>query len=96
MSPNQRYLVQGLDLIAAFEGRHNDLQYYKRIVNNFANYLKYNRDRISAEALQKYRNLFRLLRDIDQKPGQLNMDDYNPVFYRKYCLKCIQNKNGGL
>lgn len=96
MSPNQRYLVQGLDLVASFEERYNDPDHYKRIVNNFGNYLKYNRDRISAEAIIKYRNLFRLLRDVDQKAGQLKMEDYNPVFYRKYCLNCIQNKNGGL
>lgn len=96
LSPNQRYLAQGLDLIAAFENRKKDETTYKRQVHNFNNYLKYNKDKLSAAALSKYRNMYRLLRDIDQKQGKLNMDDYKPVFYRKFCGKCIENKNGGL
>lgn len=94
LSPNQRYLAQGLDLIAAFEGRKIDEKLYKRQVLNFTNYLRYNKDKISAESLAKYRNLYRLMRDIDQKPGKLKMEDYNPVFYRKYCMRCLENKNG--
>ncbi|MBP7642045.1 MAG: hypothetical protein KA767_01835 [Saprospiraceae bacterium] len=96
LSPNQRYLAQGLDLIAAFENRKKDEATYKRQVHNFNNYLRYNKDKMSAEALTKYRNMYRLMRDIDAKPGKLSMDDYNPVFYRKYCMRCLENKNGGL
>lgn len=96
LSPNQRYLAQGLDLIAAFENRKKDETAYKRQVHNFNNYLRYNKDKMSAEALSKYRNMYRLMRDIDAKPGKLSMDDYNPVFYRKYCKRCLENKNGGL
>jgi hypothetical protein len=33
---------------------------------------------------------------MDQKSGKLSIEDYNPVFYRKYSLKCIEEKNGGL
>lgn len=96
MSANQRYLAQGLDLIAGFENRLKKPEQYQRYVKNFTNYIKYNRDKLSANTLTKYRNLYRLLRDIDQKKGRLSIGDYQPIYYRKYALQCLEKKNGGL
>lgn len=96
MSANQRYLAQGLDLIAGFENRLKKPEQYQRYVKNFTNYIKYNRDKLSANTLTKYRNLYRLLRDIDQKKGRMSIGDYQPIYYRKYALQCLEKKNGGL
>lgn len=93
MSVNQRYVAQGLDLIAGFEDRLKKPDQYQRYVKNFTNYIKYNRDKLSANTLEKYRNLYRLLRDIDQKKGKLNIADYQPIYYRKYALQCLEKKN---
>ena len=96
MSPNQRYIVQGLDLIAAFENRFVDLDKYQRQIQKFNNYLLYNKDSLSSDALSKYKNLSKLLRDVDQKKDGLSIENYSPVYYRKYALALIKNKNSRL
>lgn len=96
MSPNQRYIVQGLDLIAAFENRFVDLDKYQRQIQKFNNYLLYNKDSLSSDALSKYKNLSKLLRDVDQKKDSLSIQNYSPVYYRKYALALIKNKNSRL
>ena len=93
LSSNQKYLAQGLDVIAAFENREKEPVFYQRQLQKFANFLMYNKEILSSNLYIKYRNLLKLLKDIDQKKSRLNIVDYSPVYYRKYCLEKIKIKN---
>ncbi|MBK7219777.1 MAG: hypothetical protein IPH94_00110 [Saprospiraceae bacterium] len=96
MSSNQRYIAQGLDLIAAFENRVINPDKYQRQSQKFGHYLMYNKDVLSSDALLKYKNLLKLLRDVDQNKEELFIEHYSPIYYRKYALELIKNKNSRL
>ena len=80
LSSNQKYLAQGLDVIAAFENREKEPLFYQRQLQKFANFLMYNKEILSSNLYIKYRNMLKLLKDIEQKKSKLNIVDYSTVY----------------
>lgn len=85
---NQKNLVQGLHLIAAFENRENERQIYEIALSSSQNFLKRNQQRMSKHLFDSYRNLITFIKAADgKKTAMPNPDHISPLLYRKWCME---------